>query len=153
MSAKWDIRYLDVAKLIATWSRDPSTKVGAVVVGQIGEILATGYNGFSRGIHDTESRYEDREQKYDRIVHAEMNCIYNATHNGVALKDSTLYIHGLPVCHECAKGVIQVGIKRVVMPWTKPMDEIDEKWVKSYTKTLGMFQECGIESTFVTYET
>ena len=153
MSAKWDIRYLDVAKLVGTWSKDPSTQVGAVVVGQIGEILATGYNGFSRGIIDSNYRYEDRAKKYELIVHAEMNCIYNATHNGVALKDSTLYIHGLPVCHECAKGVIQVGIKRVVMPWTKPQDDVDDKWVKSYTKTLAMFEECDIESTFITHET
>ena len=146
MNDKWDKRYLEVAKIISTWSKDPSTQVGAVAVGKVGEILATGYNGFSRGIQDLDTRLNDRAVKYDLIVHAEMNCIYNATYNGISLDGATLYIHGLPVCNECAKGVIQVGIKRVVMPH---LVNIDERWQTSFAKTKQMFSECHIISDFI----
>ena len=88
---------------------------------------------------------EDREQKYKYIVHAEQNVIYNATYNGVSLDGSTLYVSGLPVCQECAKGVIQVGIKHVVM-----FDrEYPEKWMKSFYNTSKMFDEAGVTYTFV----
>ena len=115
LSNKWDIRYLELAELVATWSKDPSSKIGAVAVGSKGEVLAQCYNGFPRGIHDLASRYTNREVKYKYVVHAEMNVIYNATYNGVSLDGSTIYVSGLPVCSDCAKGIIQVGIKRVVM--------------------------------------
>ena len=112
---KWDERYLDLAESISSWSKDPSRKIGAVAVGQKGNVLAQGFNGFPRGISDSSDRYDDRTRKYELVVHAEMNVIYNATYNGVSLDGATLYVHGLPACAECAKGIIQVGIKRVVM--------------------------------------
>ena len=115
MSSKWDIRYLQLAENIASWSKDPSTQIGAIAVGTKGQVLAQGYNGFPRGVEDRVEYYEDRETKYKYVVHAEMNVIYNATYNGVSLDGATLYVTGLPVCSDCAKGVIQVGIKRVVM--------------------------------------
>ena len=114
MSNKWDKRYIGLAKEIAKWSKDPSKQIGAVAIGDKGQVLAQGYNGFPRGIEDTQERYDNREEKYKYVVHAEMNCIYNATYNGVSLEGATIYISGLPVCSECAKGLIQVGIKRVV---------------------------------------
>ena len=101
----WYSRYLDVAKIVSTWSKDPSTQVGAVAVGTKGQILAQGYNGYPRGMDD--SNYEQRELKYSRIVHAEMNCIYNASWNGVSLNEAYMFVYGMPVCHECAKGIIQ----------------------------------------------
>ena len=113
ISDKWISRYLTLAKDISTWSLDPSRKIGAVAVGSKGQILSQGYNGFPRGIKDTEERLNDREQKYKYVVHAEMNVIYNATFNGVALDGAHLFVYGLPVCSECAKGIIQVGVKKV----------------------------------------
>ena len=110
----WGDKYIHLAKEISTWSKDPSTKVGAIVVGCDGQILSQGFNGFPRGIKDTPERLNNRERKYELVVHAEMNAIYNASLNGVSLKDSTLYVYGLPICNECAKGIIQVGIKKVV---------------------------------------
>jgi len=142
---KWDKRFLSLAREISTWSKDPSTQIGAVVVNDEKRILATGYNGFPRGIHDSEQRYNDRETKYKYVVHAEMNAIYNATFNGISLKESTLYVWGLPVCGECAKGVIQVGIKRIVMPKA----DYPDRWVESFRKSRELFTESKIDWCFI----
>ena len=111
---KWDIRFLELARHISSWSKDPSRKIGAVAI-KDRQVLATGYNGFPAGVIDDEERYNDREVKYELVVHAEMNCIFNAGKNGMSLKGSTMYVYGLPVCHECAKGIIQTGVERVVI--------------------------------------
>ena len=109
---KWQIRYLRLAQHISEWSKDPSTKVGAVAVGQHGQILSQGYNGFPRGVTDLEDRLEVRDSKYLYTIHAEMNCVFNASLSGVSLYGSSMYVYGLPICHECAKGVIQSGVKK-----------------------------------------
>lgn len=142
--ADWSKRYLDIAKEVATWSKDPSRKIGAVIIGDKGQIISQGYNGFPRGIHDHDHRYYDRETKYKFVVHAEMNAIYNAIHNGSSTEGATIYITGLPCCHECAKGLIQVGISRVVMD-TKPI----ENWKESGELALIMFDEAGIKYEFL----
>ena len=144
---KWDQRYLELAKNISQWSKDPSTKVGAVTVGKQGQILSQGFNGFPRNIDDSDERLNDRPNKLKYVDHAEMNCIYNACLNGVSLKDSDLYVYGLPVCSDCAKGVIQVGVKRVFMCY--PTNVID-KWQASFEDTKKMFDEAGIRyNTYV----
>ena len=142
----WDYKYCELAKHIAQWSKDPSTKVGAVVVGDHGQILSQGYNGFPRGIDDTSARLNDKEQKYKYIVHAEMNCIYNASLNGTSLNESTLYTYGLPICSDCSKGIIQVGVKRVVI-YTPEINKCDipEKWKQSGNLAREMFQEAKIQ--------
>ena len=145
MTTTWDLRYLNVAKQVSEWSKDPSRKVGAVAVGNKGQLLAQGYNGFPRGIFDHQNRYDDRETKYKYVVHAEMNVIYNASYNGTSLDGSTLYVYGLPICSECTKGIIQVGIKRVVM--TK--QDIPDVWAKSWELSKSMFDEAGVEYLFV----
>ena len=139
LSNKWDIRFLEMAKLVASWSKDPSTQVGAIAV-RNRTVIAQGYNGFPRGVDDHELYYLNKAIKYRRIVHAEMNAIYNAAENGVSLRDSTIYTVGLPVCHDCAKGLIQVGIKRVVTPEI----ETPERWLKSLSLTEEMFKEADI---------
>jgi dCMP deaminase len=138
---KWSRRYLDVAKEVATWSKDPSKKIGAIAVGDKGQILSQGYNGFPRGVKDTDNRYDVREEKYKYVVHGEMNCIYNACNSGVSLNGATLYVTGLPVCSECAKGIIQVGINKVVMEYPK---DIPDFWRESMLLTKQMFQEAGV---------
>jgi len=138
---KWSRRYLDVAKEVATWSKDPSKKIGAIAVGDKGQILSQGYNGFPRGVKDTDNRYNVREEKYKYVVHGEMNCIYNACNSGVSLNGATLYVTGLPVCSECAKGIIQVGISKVVMEYPK---DIPDNWKESMILTQQMFLEAGV---------
>jgi len=146
MSSVWDLRFLNLAKEISTWSKDPSTKIGAVVVNDDRRILSTGYNGFPKGIDDNDERLNNREVKYELVVHAEMNAIYNATKNGVSLNGGTLYCWGLPVCSKCSLGVISVGIKRVVM---LKNNEYPKLWVDEWAKSAKLFDEVGITYDFV----
>lgn len=146
LSYDWHKKHLELAKHISTWSKDPSTQIGAVIASQTGQILSLGYNGFPRGIADTDDRLNDREQKYQLIVHAEMNAIYNATLNGVSLRDSILYVHGLPVCKDCALGIIQVGIKLVVMAENQTMSNT---WAESWEKTKTVFTEANVTWMFI----
>lgn len=140
-SIHWRKRYLAIAREVSIWSKDPSRKIGAVAVGTKGEILAQGYNGFPRGILDTAARLNDRETKYKYVVHAEMNVIYNATFNGVSLDGADLYVYGLPVCSECAKGIIQVGIRRV---YIEIPEEVPYTWNESFKLTCEMFKEADV---------
>ena len=140
---KWDMRFLELADVISKWSKDPSRKIGAIAV-RDRKILATGYNGFPKGIEDTEARLRVREIKYQYVVHAEMNCIYNAAENGISLRDSTLYIYGLPVCGNCALGIIQAGVKRVVAISRNTPD----RWKEAIGKTDEIFKEAGIKYEF-----
>ena len=141
-SIKWNKRYAELAKQVASWSKDPSRQIGAVAVGDKGQLLAQGYNGFPRGIKDTAERLNNREEKYKYVVHAEMNVIYNASHSGVSLDGADLYVYGLPICSECAKGIIQVGIKQVFI---LTEEEIPPIWVESWERTRSMFKEAGIK--------
>jgi len=142
---KWDKRYLKLAQEVSTWSKDPSRRIGAVAVGHKGQVLSQGFNGFPRGINDSRDRLEDRETKYKFVVHAEMNVIYNACYNGVSLDGATLYVTGLPVCSNCSLGVVQVGIRRVVMP----DQEIPESWNDSWKLSRRVFYEAGVKWDFV----
>lgn len=145
IDTKWTKRYLCLAKEISTWSKDPSRKIGAVAVSDKGQVLATGYNGFPRGVEDSVERYENKELKSKYVVHAEMNCIYNATYNGISLDGSSLYVFGLPPCSECAKGIIQVGIKEVFYSYD---ERVPDKWLTSLDTTVQMFHESGIKLNF-----
>jgi dCMP deaminase len=143
---KWDDRFMKMAMETASWSKDPSKKIGAVAVGDNRRILSTGYNGFPRDIQDSEVRFTDRETKYKYVVHAEQNCIYNACLNGISLAGATMYVYGLPICSECAKGIIQVGVSRVVVD--QSCFDI-EKWNDSFEFTKELFAEAGVEISYV----
>ena len=142
---KWHNRFMDMAKLIADWSKDPSSKIGAVAVNDERRILATGYNGFPKGIEDTPERLNDRPTKHSLVVHAEMNALMNALYSGVSLKGATMYVYGLPICPDCAKCVIQAGVKHVVIP----TDKTDKgAWQSVWEeKSLPMFKESGVQVT------
>ena len=144
-TSKWSNRYIHLAKEVSTWSKDPSRKIGAVIVGEHGQILSQGFNGFPRGVLDSEDRYNDRPTKYKYVVHAEMNAIYNATLNGVKCQGGELYVWGLPVCSECAKGIIQVGITHVHIP--ESVFGVNSIWDESFKFTKSMFEECGVTLT------
>jgi len=146
-SLKWHRRFLDVARLVATWSKDPSTKTGCVVVDQIGNIVSTGYNGFARGVQDTEERYNDRPTKYLFVVHCDTNAIYSAARRGVSLHGCTMYLTG-PPCNECMKGIVQAGITRVVWPEDNPFEKdpaTQARWKDSIEVTNAMAREAGVE--------
>lgn len=138
-SEKWDRRFVELAKLISTWSKDPSTQVGCVVVGLDREIRSTGFNGFPRGIEDTAERLNQRELKYPLICHAEENAIMHAARIGVSLKDCTAYVTW-PPCTRCARSLVQAGVKEVVFP----DGEIPERWQSDFHMSLAMLEEAGV---------
>ena len=111
----WDEYFMGVAMLAARRSKDPSTQVGACIVSQDNIIISTGYNGMPKGCSDDEFPWErsgaENETKYPYVVHAELNAILNA--NGRDLRGSRLYVALFP-CNECAKAIIQSGVKEVV---------------------------------------
>ena len=111
----WDEYFMGVALLAAQRSKDPNTQVGACIVDSSKRILSTGYNGFPQGCSDDDfpwNRDEKQgETKYPFVVHAELNAILNAS--GKNLFGSTVYVALFP-CNECAKAIIQSGIKEVV---------------------------------------
>ena len=113
-SGKWGIRMLQMAKLVSTFSKDPSTKVGAVLYNpRRNTIITTGYNGFPRGTMDNEALYLDREMKYPRVVHAEANAIVEAAAQGVSTQGSYLACTHTP-CADCAGLIIQAGVTRII---------------------------------------
>lgn len=140
MSAKWDRRFLDLALHIAAWSKDPSTKVGCVVVGADREIRSTGFNGFPRGISDDADRLEDRNKKYPLICHAEENAIMHAARIGMPLKDCVAYVTW-PPCSRCARSLIQAGVAEIVYP---EGCEIPDRWKEDFDTSHGMLHEAGI---------
>jgi dCMP deaminase len=141
---KWHKRFLNVAKEVSTWSKDPSSKIGAVIVGNKSQIISQGYNGFPRGIKDLINRLNTRETKYKFVVHAEMNAIYNAIYNGASIDDCIIYVYGLPTCYECAKAIIQCGISHVIN-----VKMNDGPWTESGKLAQEMFKEAKIKYTLI----
>ena len=144
-SEKWHYRFMEVAELVKTWSKDTSTKVGAVVVGPDREIRSTGYTGVVRGVEDDIPERLERPTKYDFFEHAERNAVYNACLIGASLKGCVIYVTAMP-CPDCARAIIQSGIKMVV---TRKV-EIDENsptgtWRDKLVYSEQMFREAGIE--------
>jgi dCMP deaminase len=109
----WDEYFYEMANLVATKSKDTSTQIGAVIVGPDNEIRSTGYNSFPRGLNDDLEERQERPEKYYWIEHAERNALYNAAKIGVSTKDCTMYLNcGIPCC-DCARGIINSGIKQI----------------------------------------
>jgi len=147
MSEKWDRRFIDLALHISGWSKDPSTKVGCVVVGEDREIRSTGFNGFPRGIEDSMERLEDRELKYPLICHAEENAIMHAARIGISLKDCTAYVTW-PPCTRCARSLIQAGVIEVVYPGDI---EIPDRWIEDFERSSSMMKEAGVITRSTTF--
>lgn len=132
----WDGRFLEMAALVATWSKDPSTQVGAVITrGKF--VVSLGFNGHPAGIDDSVARLNDREMKYRTIIHAEMNAILSARQ---PVEDCTLYVVPFMPCSNCGAVIVQAGIKRVV---TYHND--NERWAESFEITRSIFAEAGVE--------
>ena len=140
------LKFIPTAQAAASYSKDPSTKVGAIAIDDDYNIRAQGYNGFPRGVHDTESRLNDREQKYPRIVHAEANLVAMAARSGVSLQGCSVLLTSLHPCSSCAGLLIQAGIKRVFAPHVSE----NTRWDASSAVALEMFNEAGV--AVYTYE-
>jgi len=152
VSESWDRWYLDLARFTAGKSKDPSTKVGSVIVGPTNEVRSLGYNGFPRGVNDNIPERWERPLKYQFCVHAEANAIFNCARCGVSTMASTLYLASFPAkfgpCDKCCQAIIQSGIARVVYEAPAAGDDI-ERWKESFQIGSDMLQEAGVEIDLV----
>lgn len=146
---KWHNRFMELANIIKTWSKDESTKVGAVVVGPDREIRSTGYNGLVRGVDDNKPERQERPTKYDFFEHAERNAIYNACRIGVSLRGCVIYVTTMP-CPDCARAIIQSGIEEVVTHRMEiPSDAPENDWRFKLIYSEQMFNEAGIKVKYL----
>jgi dCMP deaminase len=141
---EWDRYFITMAYLVSMKSKDPSTKVGAIIAGPDKEIRATGYNGFPRGVLDLPERYENKEYKYLAINHAEENAILHCARIGVSAFGCIIYTPWFP-CSYCTKAIIQSGISKVVYHKEFPGNKNNEKWSKSIDIAKSMLKEASIE--------
>lgn len=137
---KWDRRFMRLAREVSTYSKDPSTQTGAVIVSPDKTDIVLGYNGFARNMSDDPALYADREKKYSRVIHCEMNAALNAKRSLVGY---TLYTWPFLSCDRCAVHMAQVGIVRVVAPL--PTADQLTRWGPAFEKTRSYFAEAGIE--------
>lgn len=137
MSEKWDRRFLALAKHIAQWSKDPSTKTGAVIVDSNNRVVSIGYNGFPRGINDSQERLENREIKYKIIVHCERNALLFARE---PVAKCRLYTWPFMSCTPCAAMVIQAGIVEVIAPVSD-----NSRWIEDFKLAEKLFDEAEVK--------
>jgi len=135
---KWDTRFINIAKEVSTWSKDPRTKVGAVVV-KDKRIISTGYNGLPCSLSDIPERLQDRETKLRLTVHAEMNALMQV--GGV--QGTTIYVYGLPPCNNCIKHILSSGVVRVV--WASvDSDTHSPEWFEGLPEIHSLMSEAGV---------
>lgn len=139
---KWDRRYLGLAKHISEWSRDPSTKVGAVIVDPRNQIVSLGFNGLPRGVEDSDARLSDRPTKYKMIVHAETNALAFAERS---VHGCTVYTYPFMPCCRCAGAIIQAGIREVVAPMLNNV-----RWAEDFALSQQMFNEANVQLRLLT---
>ena len=132
-------KYYPIAQAVAGLSKDPNTKVGALIIDKRGSIRAVGYNGFPRGVNDDQSRYNDRDTKLKLIAHAEANAIANAASTGTQIQGCSIVVTKFP-CGECAKMIINTGISHIFSPEYSIMGD----WASSNYDAQRMFMEAGL---------
>lgn len=140
MSDKWDIRFLQLAKLVSTWSKDPSTQVGACIVRPDKSVCSVGFNGFAKNMNDHSALYADRETKYSRIIHGEINALLFARE---PVQGYALYTWPFLPCDRCCVQMLQAGIARFVAP--APSGEILSRWEAALEKTKSYIGEARAE--------
>lgn len=140
LSKKWDRRFLDLARFVSEWSKDPSTQTGAVIVNPNKSIVSIGFNGFPIGMGDVSSRYENREEKYSRIIHCEVNALIFA---GKLPTGCSLYTWPFLSCDRCVVQMLQAGITRFVAPVANA-DQLT-RWGAAFERTRDYIAEAGME--------
>jgi dCMP deaminase len=136
---KWDRRFLALAEHVAQWSKDPSTKVGAVIADEKNRVVSIGYNGFPRGVQDSPARLKNREMKYKFVVHGDLNAIMSAQRS---VANCRIYVVPFMPCSTCAGAVIQAGISEVIAPKYE-----NPRWIEDLKVSKTMFKEAGIKLT------
>jgi dCMP deaminase len=141
----WDERWLQMAKLVATWSKDRSRKTSAVIVDDRDVLIAIGWNGFPRGLRDDVPERHERPAKYAWTEHAERNAIYNAAANGIKLRGCKMYMPWYP-CADCARAILQTGIAELIC--VEP-DWADPHWKADFAVVREMLEEAGLTVRFL----
>jgi dCMP deaminase len=136
---KWHVRFLRLAEEVSTWSKDPSTVVGCVLV-KNRRVVSTGYNGFPKDLSDSFDRLIDREQKYEMTVHAEVNAVTTAALHGVSTENCTAYVTFSP-CSRCAAVLINAGITAV---YVSGGSIIPDRWLENLITASKMLEEAGV---------
>lgn len=145
MTPLWKSYFYHMALHAAKLSKDPSTKVGCVLVdSEHLNVLSTGFNGMPRKVKDTQERYHDRETKLKLIIHAEANAIANACRSGATLHGCTAFIT-LPPCPQCAGLMIQAGVKKIISP---PPDK-DSRWYELNHLAFDILEEAEVKVEFL----
>lgn len=139
MSIKWDLRFLNLAQHIAEWSKDPSTKVGAIIASPDNKVISMGFNGFPQSMSDSAECLNNREEKYSRVIHAEMNALI---FSGKDVTGCTLYT-SLFSCDRCFVHLAQSGIRRFVSP--EPSMEHLARWADSFDRVKKYAKEMDLE--------
>lgn len=142
---RWDYRWMSTAHHFSHWSKDQSRKIGCVIVDEDNSLIAQGWNGFPRGIHDHFPERHERPEKYEWTKHAEDNAILNAARKGISLKGSTVYVNWFP-CARCAGSIVQAGIRTVVA--YKP-DMTDPLWGNDMNRALTILTEGNVAIRFL----
>jgi len=145
----WDEYFMTMTQLVASKSKDRSTKVGSVLTNKHHSVLGIGYNGFPRGVNDDIEERHERPLKYLITEHSERNCIYNAAFNGIRTEGTILYIsgHGTP-CADCARAIIQSGISEVVT-FKGKFEGTGSLWEESCKVGAEMLKESNVKMTFL----
>ena len=138
------LKLLVVAEAIQSLSKDPSTKVSAIICDDFGAILSSGFNGLPIGCIDSSERLDNREIKYSYIVHAEMNAICFAARNGVKLLGANLLVTKLCPCSSCSKAIAQSGIKRVYVPKMSNTN-VQLRWNDDIKISKQILSEAGVD--------
>lgn len=141
----WDEYFMDMARLVATRSKDPSTKIGAVIVGPNKEVRSTGYNDFPRGVNDEGKGRRKRPVKYLFTEHAERNSIYNAARMGTSTDGCVIYVSKRPPCADCARAIIQAGIVEVVTESFEHRSRPEMDWEMNTSAAMQMLKEAGVK--------
>jgi dCMP deaminase len=142
----WDQYYLSMISLIASKSKDESTKVGCIIVGPDNEVRSTGYNSFPRGINDNLPERQKRPDKYLFIEHSERNAIYNAARVGIPLNGCRIYMDFFP-CADCCRAIIQAGIKEIIISsknYDKKEAYWNERWKDQMNASKQMLKEANV---------
>ena len=149
----WDEFYFNMIEVVASKSKDRSTKVGTVIVGPSNEVRTVGYNGFARGVSDDVDERHSRENgvKYLWTEHAERNAIYNAARVGIPLEGCKIYVNLFP-CSRCARAIIQSGITEVIIDERNKSEECNERWKDDMECAMQMLKEARVTIRFHTEE-
>lgn len=142
---RWESRFVEMAELVSTWSKDPNTKIGAVIALPFSrQVLSTGYNGLPRGVNDNLPERSERPEKYFWYGHAERNAVYNAARFGTRLTGSVIYLNAGMPCTGCAIAIIQAGIAGVICMDGDPTGEPNPKWDAEAQRSRVMLKEAGV---------